>query len=80
MRALEWIGEKVRFIDQTELPINTKFIETNDYTIIAEAIKKLSIRGAPLIGIAAAYGVYLGIQNFNGNNKDNLKKTFLEVC
>ncbi|MBI3190033.1 MAG: S-methyl-5-thioribose-1-phosphate isomerase [Ignavibacteriales bacterium] len=59
MRAIEWLGKRVRFIDQTKLPFEEIFILTDDYLVISEAIKKLCIRGAPLIGVAAAYGVAL---------------------
>ena len=59
MNSIEWIGNHVRFIDQTKLPLEELFIETHQSAVIAEAIRSLRIRGAPLIGIAAAYGVAL---------------------
>ncbi len=60
LQAIEWKGEKIRFLDQTRLPKEESYIETEDYRCVAEAIKKLRIRGAPLIGVAAAYGLCLG--------------------
>ena len=64
MKTIEWLGNRVRFIDQTKLPLEETYRETDQYTVIAEAIRSLSIRGAPLIGIAAGYGVALaGIQS-----------------
>jgi methylthioribose-1-phosphate isomerase len=66
MRSLAWIQPsvesaryKLRFIDQTKLPTEEIYITTDDYHIVANAIRKLSIRGAPAIGVAAAYGVAL---------------------
>ncbi|MGQ9621904.1 MAG: S-methyl-5-thioribose-1-phosphate isomerase [Candidatus Caldatribacteriaceae bacterium] len=59
-QAVEWKGEKIRFLDQTCLPKKELYIETGDYRCVAEAIRKLRIRGAPLIGVAAAYGLCLG--------------------
>jgi len=59
VRPIEWLDDRVRFIDQTQLPENEEFVETDDPSVIAGAIRELSIRGAPLIGIAAAYGVAL---------------------
>ena len=57
---IEWLAEgQVRFLDQTLLPHDEKWIETGDYRVIAEAIRRLQVRGAPLIGIAAAYGLAL---------------------
>jgi methylthioribose-1-phosphate isomerase len=49
----------LRFIDQTLLPRELRFIETRDPAVVLDAIGRLQIRGAPLIGIAAAYGIYL---------------------
>lgn len=59
MNSIEWLNNSVRFIDQTKLPFVEDYITTSDYRVIIDAIKKLSIRGAPLIGIASAYGVAL---------------------
>ena len=56
-KSIEWCGDSVRFIDQTKLPLEEIYIQTHDYRVIADAIRKLQIRGAPLIGIASAYGV-----------------------
>lgn len=60
LRALEWKGKSLRFLDQTRLPREEVYIETGDYRDVVEAIKTLQIRGAPLIGVAAAYGLCLG--------------------
>jgi methylthioribose-1-phosphate isomerase len=59
MKPLEWVNGKLRFLDQTKLPFEEIICETDDVHIVAEAIRRLAIRGAPLIGIAAAYGVAL---------------------
>jgi methylthioribose-1-phosphate isomerase len=59
VRSIEWCGDSVRFLDQTKLPLEEIYTVTKDYRKIAEAIRRLEIRGAPLIGIAAAYGVAL---------------------
>ncbi|MCI0706818.1 MAG: S-methyl-5-thioribose-1-phosphate isomerase [Ignavibacteriae bacterium] len=56
---IQWNDGKVRFLDQTLLPEQEVYIETDDAGVVAEAIRRLAIRGAPLIGIAAAYGVAL---------------------
>ncbi|MCS7242738.1 S-methyl-5-thioribose-1-phosphate isomerase [Candidatus Caldatribacterium sp.] len=60
LRALEWKGRSLRFLDQTRLPREEVYVETEDYRDVVEAIKRLRIRGAPLIGVAAAYGLCLG--------------------
>lgn len=60
IQSLEWKGRALRFLDQTRLPREEVYIETGDYRDVVEAIKTLRIRGAPLIGVAAAYGFCLG--------------------
>ena len=57
---IEWLTEgKVRYLDQTLLPQEQRWLETADYRDIADAIKRLAVRGAPLIGVSAAYGLAL---------------------
>ena len=60
-------NDKLVFLDQTKLPLEENYIETESYERIAEAIEKLEMRGAPLIGIAAAYAIALSIKNANEN-------------
>ena len=49
----------MRFLDQTLLPIEERWLETADFRVLAESIRRLQVRGAPLIGIAGAYGLAL---------------------
>ncbi|HSR18590.1 MAG TPA: hypothetical protein VLM39_10920, partial [Ignavibacteriaceae bacterium] len=53
--SLDFLNDKFVFLDQTKLPFQEQYVETSDYERIAEAIEHLEIRGAPAIGIAAAY-------------------------
>jgi methylthioribose-1-phosphate isomerase len=53
--TIEWRAGKVRLLDQRALPQTLQFIETNEPQKIAEAIRTLQVRGAPAIGITAAY-------------------------
>ena len=62
--TLQWIGDTdgyLRLIDQTLLPNELKQIDCKDKETVWEAIKMLRVRGAPAIGIAAAYGFVIGI-------------------
>ncbi len=80
VKTIEWIGNKVRIIDQTELPLKTIY---KDYTTpeeVWEAIKLLRVRGAPAIGIAGAYGVCLGIQNSTATTYEPFKKELVKVA
>lgn len=63
IQSIEWKSDHVRIIDQTFLPARTIFCDIRDVGQMWEAIKKLRVRGAPAIGIAAAYGFYLGIRD-----------------
>ena len=67
---IEWLGDRIRIIDQTELPHKEVFLDLHDYHEVADAIKKLRIRGAPDIGVAAAYGLALGAQSIEASSKE----------
>ena len=58
--TIEWAEDKVVMIDQRRLPAEEVYLECRDYENVAEAIEKMVIRGAPAIGVAAAFGVALG--------------------
>jgi len=56
---IEWLGDRVRILDQTRLPGEEVYLELNRYQDIASAIVELKIRGAPDIGIGTAYAIAL---------------------
>jgi methylthioribose-1-phosphate isomerase len=56
-RAVEFDGVRLRIIDQTLLPHRTKYLYPRSAAEVAEIIKRLAVRGAPAIGVAAAYGL-----------------------
>src|SRR5271170_3990387 len=64
LQTITWTGSAVRLLDQTKLPSQTIYVEITDEKQMWDAIKRLVVRGAPAIGVAAAFGVYLGIRNF----------------
>jgi methylthioribose-1-phosphate isomerase len=76
--SVKWAGDKLIILEQTKLPLETVFEELTDVTQVWDAIYKLKVRGAPAIGIAAAYGLYLSVMNFETNQYnqfwDELKK------
>lgn len=77
--TIEWQDDKIRMIDQTKLPEDLVHLEISDIEVLAEAIKSLRIRGAPAIGIAGAFGVVLGMQNFAGEDKETFFKQLKET-
>jgi methylthioribose-1-phosphate isomerase len=69
MKPIEWLDNRLKIIDQTQLPGKLVFAELRDYTEVVAAIKKLEVRGAPAIGVTAAYGIALGARNIKTKNK-----------
>jgi methylthioribose-1-phosphate isomerase len=65
---LEWLGNRLRVLDQTRLPHEEVYLEIADYRELAQAIKELKVRGAPAIGVAAAYGVALGALDIDSDD------------
>jgi methylthioribose-1-phosphate isomerase len=59
MRTIEWKNGTVVIIDQTKLPEESVWINISDYKTMASAIEEMKVRGAPLIGVSAAYGLAL---------------------
>jgi len=68
MKPVWWEDNYLYFIDQRRLPLDLVIEKTRDYRVVAKAIKELAIRGAPAIGIAAAYALVLAI--LNGDDLD----------
>ncbi len=58
---LKWAGDRLLILDQTRLPIEETWLDCDDVEEVAAAIRRLSIRGAPAIGVAAAYGLVVGL-------------------
>lgn len=71
MRTIEWRDGIVITIDQTRLPDQEIWIEMRNYHEMAEALKEMKIRGAPLIGAAAAYGLALAAYHSKAKNKND---------
>lgn len=70
----------VYLIDQTLLPTKRKVIEITSVTEMWEAIKSLQVRGAPAIGIAAAFGVYLSLRHATDRDSIPLVKVVDNAC
>lgn len=71
--VLEWIGDvegTLRLLDQTLLPGETQTIDCRTVEQVVEAIRSLRVRGAPAIGVAAAYGVVLGVRDVTADRAE----------
>ena len=81
MKAIEWLDDRVRILDQTRLPQKEVYLELSRYQDIASAIAELKIRGAPAIGVAGAYGVALGALKIKATAKaDFMQKLRAKVA
>jgi len=67
MRTIEWRDGSVVTVDQTKLPLETLILKIETVEMMAEAIKNLRVRGAPLLGACAAYGLALAAWNSNAS-------------
>ncbi len=75
-KAVEYKNGKLVFLDQTKLPLAEVYIETDDYERIAQAIERLEVRGAPQIGVVAAYGIALAFKNNIDNPIEHFSKVY----
>ncbi len=80
IHTLEWTDSGVRFIDQTKLPIEETYVTCKTYEQVADAIRNMVVRGAPAIGVAAAMGIALGVQNSKAESVGELKREFDQIC
>ncbi|OGX29846.1 MAG: S-methyl-5-thioribose-1-phosphate isomerase [Omnitrophica WOR_2 bacterium RIFCSPLOWO2_12_FULL_51_24] len=68
IQTIKWDKGAVKIIDQTLLPNKFVYLKFRDVKDFWHAIKKLQVRGAPALGVASAYGAYLGIQHSHAKN------------
>ncbi len=73
--TVEWKNNRLKVIDQSVLPHRLRFICCNSVKSVWDIIREMKIRGAPLLGVAAAYGVYLGVRNSKKNLFKDLERT-----
>jgi methylthioribose-1-phosphate isomerase len=75
VQPIEWLGDRVRLLDQTRLPREEVYLELDQYQDVASAIVELKIRGAPAIGVAGAYALALGaLKISSGSRADFLEE------
>ena len=71
MEPIRWDGNKLVLSDQRELPNKIRYVTCNNVDDVYNAIKKMIVRGAPAIGVVAAYGLVLAIKYYKKNKKDS---------
>jgi methylthioribose-1-phosphate isomerase len=77
---VEWTDEGVKMLDQRLLPTEEKWLTLRSYTEVADAIREMVIRGAPAIGVSAAYGIALGAKDFVGTSMIDFDDDFDYIC
>ncbi len=78
--TLSWTPEGVRFIDQTKLPLEESYVLATSYEQVADVIVTMVVRGAPAIGVSAAYGIALGAQQTKATTADEFEPEFEKMC
>ena len=73
VKTMEWQHNALKILDQTKLPVEISFIKCFDYLRVAEAIKRLEVRGAPAIGAAAGFAMVLGWQQLMREGRAELQ-------
>lgn len=80
MNTVEWSEGKVRLIDQTLLPLEQQWVECATYEEVAEAIRGMKVRGAPAIGVTAAFGMALGATSYCGADPEGFCEHMRQVA
>jgi methylthioribose-1-phosphate isomerase len=80
VKTLEWTDEGVRFIDQRKLPTEETYVVAQTYEEVAEAIRNMTVRGAPAIGVTAAMGIALGVRDSEAGHLSELRRDFEQIC
>src|SRR6185503_17847399 len=80
IKTIEWTDEGISMLDQRLLPSEEKYLMLRSYDEVAEAIKKMVVRGAPAIGVSAAMGLALGASQSVGMSVADLEDDFNYMC
>ena len=76
---VKWSDEGVSMLDQRLLPTEETWLTLKTYAEVADGIKDMVVRGAPAIGVSAAYGYALGAKLFVGTNVDDLDEELVYI-
>ncbi len=77
---VKWTEEGVNMLDQRLLPTEETWLMLKTYNDVAAGIKDMVVRGAPAIGVSAAYGIALGAKQFVGTNVADLEDELGYIC
>ncbi len=77
--TLTWTPEGVRFIDQTRLPLEESYVLATTYEQVADAIVTMVVRGAPAIGVSAAFGSALGANRSKAESAERIGPEYEKI-
>ncbi|WP_010252760.1 S-methyl-5-thioribose-1-phosphate isomerase [Acetivibrio cellulolyticus] len=80
MKTLEFCNGVLKLVDQTKLPTEHKIVELSTYEEIADAIKTMIVRGAPAIGVTAAYGIVVAANSINISSTEQFFTELKKAC
>jgi methylthioribose-1-phosphate isomerase len=80
IKTIAWKNDRVILLDQTKLPFEETYLVCDSYDAVVESIKKMVVRGAPAIGVAAAMGIALGALCIKAREYDEFKQRIEKVC
>ena len=80
IRTIFWENDAVVMIDQKALPSEECYLTCKGYEEVVTAIKDLTVRGAPAIGVAAAMGIALGALHLSSLSQESFKAEFYRIC
>ena len=79
-KTIEWKEDRVRILDQRRLPREIRYLDCQDASSVARAIRTMAIRGAPAIGVAAAMGIALAAKKAGDRRAERFLKGVARVC
>lgn len=80
IRTVFWQDDAVGMIDQKALPLEERYLMLRKWEDVAAAIRDLTVRGAPAIGVASALGIALGVRNLPSSPDRDLEESFDRIC
>jgi methylthioribose-1-phosphate isomerase len=80
LQTVTWQSGKVCLIDQTALPEKLQYVELSDWREVAEAIRKMVVRGAPAIGCTAALGIALGARGIIADSRESFLRRIMTIA
>src|SRR6476660_7235761 len=80
IKTMEWTKDGIRMLDQRLLPSEEKYLTLRSSDEVAEAIRKMVVRGAPAIGVSAAMGIALGASQSVGTSVADIEDDLNYIC